>query len=130
MPTILIVEDESALSRVLREAFELKLPNTLVRTAASWEAALDEIDRLPDGLDLLLTDQHLDGHTGLDLHLHLRNRFPTLRTIIYTGKATPAVESAAHEAGARVVWKPQRLNVLIDLVREELDLTEHGSARD
>ena len=130
MPTILIVDDETALSRVLCEAFELKLPNTHVATAASWTEALAVVEQLPDGLDLLLTDQHLDGHTGLDLHLHLRNRFPTLRTIIYTGKATLAVEAAASEAGARVVWKPQRLNVLIDLVREELDLTEHGSSRD
>ena len=129
MPTILIVEDETALSRVLREAFELKLPNTQVATAVGWEDALQAVEGFPDGLDLLLTDQHLAVHTGLDLHVHLRNRYPTLRTIIYTGKATPAVESAAVQAGARVVWKPQRLNVLINLVRQELDLTEHGSAR-
>ncbi|MEZ4319265.1 MAG: response regulator [Myxococcota bacterium] len=120
MPTLLIVDDETALVRVLREAFELQLPGTVIHSASDWDEAMHVADGLAS-LDVLLTDQHLGAHTGIELCQALGARFPALRTLIYTGKAGPKVEAAARDLGVRVLWKPLRLVALVAEVRKELE---------
>lgn len=120
MATLLIVDDETALVGVLREAFELQLPGIVVHTASDWDEALG-IARSLESLDLLLTDHNLRTHSGIELCLAVRIHHPELRALIYTGKATPEVEAAAQAIGARVIWKPQRLGILIEEIREQLE---------
>jgi CheY-like chemotaxis protein len=119
VPTLLIVDDEAALVRVLREAFELQLPDVAVHSAGDWDEAIAVAEGL-ETLDLLLTDQHLGARSGTDLCRVLAQRFPALRLLIYTGRAEPAIEAAATELGGRVLWKPQRLLTLIAEIRTEL----------
>ncbi|MCB9673800.1 MAG: response regulator [Alphaproteobacteria bacterium] len=126
MPTLLIVDDETALVRVLREAFELQLPDVVVRCAFDWDEAIAIVEGDGGPIDLLLTDQHLGAHTGTDLCAAAQARFPHVRMLIYTGKAEPGVEAAANALGARVLWKPQRLATLVSEIRAELDAAGPG----
>lgn len=119
MATILLVDDETALVKVLKEALALQLPGSVVHSASTWEEATEVAGRL-DAIDLLIVDHHLGSHTGIDLCVALRARFPALPTLIYTGKATADVEAAAASVGARVLWKPQRLHRLLEEVRAAL----------
>lgn len=119
MATILLVDDEAALVKVLKEALALQLPDADVRTASTWAEAVEAAAGLAS-IELLIVDHHLGSHTGIELCEHLLATHPAMRTIVYTGKATSDVEAAARAVGARVLWKPQRLTRLLDEVRAAL----------
>jgi DNA-binding response OmpR family regulator len=72
MPTILIVEDEARMRRLL----ELDLAHAGFQTlsAPDAEAALDLLRR--ERLDLVLTDLKLPGMSGLDLATMSSSPFP------------------------------------------------------
>lgn len=116
----LIVDDVQDLLEVVAEAVEMALPDHVVHTARSAQAAEAVIASLAEHdqvLDLLIADQSLGGRTGLDLMADTcRGHQPAL--LLITGRATAAVEEQAHALGARILWKPFRLTNLLDTIRE------------
>lgn len=117
MPTILLVDDETALTRVLKEGLEYNLESATVHTAASYEEAMRLSETLSP-VHCLIVDYHLGERTGIELCVDLGQRHPSMGTLVYTGKATSEVEDQAKACGAKVLWKPQRLQNLVAAVRE------------
>ncbi len=117
MSTLLLVDDDAALTAMLAEALQLRAAScpVTVHTADGWDSALRLAETL-QSLDLLLVDYHLGVRTGIELYQRLLQRFPDLKALLYTGKASPEVETEAQRWGIEVLWKPQRLHALLDAV--------------
>jgi DNA-binding NtrC family response regulator len=116
----LIVDDVQDLLEVVAEAVALALPDHVVHTAESAQAAealLADLERRGEILDLLIADQSLGGRTGLDLMAQVQvNHDPAL--LLITGRATSNVADQAAALGARILWKPFRLQALVETIHE------------
>lgn len=84
-PTVLVVDDEAGLRRVLER--HLIREGYRVRTAATAESAYELLAAEP--CDALLLDIHLPTMSGLALYLAIVHRWPALdgRVAIMTGDA-------------------------------------------
>ena len=117
-PSILVVEDEAKLRRLL----ELQLADEgfSARTAPDAESALPLLSK--DSFDLVVTDFKLPGMSGLEFLLAVKRFDAELPVIIMTAFGT--VESAveAMKSGASdFVLKPFSLAELVLVIRKELD---------
>ena len=52
-----------------------------------------------DELSLVCVDHRLGGRTGLEFLESLRQRYPRVPSILFTGQASPLVEERAQKAG-------------------------------
>lgn len=123
MTRLLIVDDDTALTTVVAEALSLQLRESHdleVLTTPGWEGAMTIAEGLEE-LDVLLVDYHLGPSTGIELSKRLTESFPALRTLLYTGKATAAVEAEARRSGIPVLWKPQRIGPLTTAVKAVIE---------
>ena len=119
-PSILIVDDEIDLVDVLRDALRLSLTEYDILTATSFHDAQRLLAQLKQGkrsLSLLIVDQEIGDHSGIEVIEHSRQSFPTCAHLLYTGKAQPQSVERAQSSGAKVLWKPQRLHVLVNEIR-------------
>jgi DNA-binding NtrC family response regulator len=120
MPTILVVENEPDLLQVLEAALARSFPGVDVVAAADAATADSRLSGSTD-LAVALVDHGLGtDETGLDYLARLRARFPNVGGVLFSGQATPEVEEAARRLGAVVMWKPAKLQALIQAVRERL----------
>ena len=120
MPTILIIEDEAKMRRLL----ELNLADDGFKTLSAGNA--EEGLRLltSDAVDLVLTDLKLPGKSGLELLHSAKQQNPALPVVVMTafGSVETAVE--AMKAGASdYVLKPFSLAEIRMVVRKELDVS-------
>ena len=77
----------------------------MVLEAASGGDAIAMLDRL-DQLDLLLTDLRMPGrHSGVDVALHARTRFPQVPVIVTTGSVEDSLTRLRQLAPLRPCWK-------------------------
>lgn len=95
---ILIAEDNDTMRDVLEEC--LRALGYAVVSAPSAETALALLDTAPP--DLVLTDVHMDGMTGIELCRRIKAdpRFELTPVVIITGVANPATRVEARAAGA------------------------------
>lgn len=119
-PVALIVDDVHDLLHVMAEVLELALPGHRVLTASSAQEATSILEALAargDELTLVIADQSLGDRTGLDLlsQVHARSR---ARLFLISGRASDDIAEAAQSLGAKVLWKPFRMQALVDVVRE------------
>jgi DNA-binding NtrC family response regulator len=120
-PVALIVDDVPDLLQLMAEAVELALPDHEVRTAPSAPVAqqiLGDLQEQGARLTLLVADQTLVGLTGLDLMEDAIKNDAGTALLLITGRAPGDVEDQARRIGARVLWKPFRINTLVQTVRE------------
>ncbi|HRK29630.1 MAG TPA: response regulator [Tepidisphaeraceae bacterium] len=119
MPRLLVVDDESDVLELLRDAISAKVSCKLV-TAKNLASARSIIESQP--IDVLLTDLHLPDGDGMSLMPVLKARQPAARALIITGQ--PTVESAvgALRAGA-IDFVPKPFN--IDQIIEHVDRAIH-----
>lgn len=113
-PTVLLVEDDTSLRRVItrllvRQGYE-------VLDAGNAEDAVT-LARDRD-IDLLLTDERLPGGSGLELAEELCRARPRLEVILATGGAAPDV--TARSASMRVLEKPFSPDALLQAVEAAL----------
>jgi CheY-like chemotaxis protein len=123
---ILIVEDDSHISRIIQLALpELALPYAL-DSALDAEEALELWERQP--YDLLLTDYNLRGMSGLKLIAHLQSRGVSVPMILVTAYDTPQVarEARAQQVAAYVP-KPFFMDDLLQLIRTHLKKEERAA---
>ncbi|MGA2434936.1 MAG: sigma-54 dependent transcriptional regulator [Bryobacteraceae bacterium] len=113
--TILIVEDEEKLQRVLE--LQLRSADFEVEKAASAEAAL----ALADRASLILTDLRLPGLSGLELLANIRRRNSRTPVIVMTafGSVETAVE-AMKQGASDFLLKPFSLDHLMTVIRKAL----------
>ena len=116
-PTILVVEDEEKLRRVVE--LQLKAAGYEVEQAGTAEDAL----KLADHADVILSDLRLPGQSGLELLQTLRSQDSRTPVIVMTafGSIETAVE--AMKAGAvDFLPKPFSLDHLMTVIEKALEL--------
>jgi DNA-binding NtrC family response regulator len=97
MPSLLIVEDESKLLKLLVRAFA-GLPQWVVQTASTAEEAIEQSSQSKP--DVVLTDLRLPGMSGLDLMAAVRKDNHSTRFVVMTAYATVASAVDALRSGA------------------------------
>jgi CheY-like chemotaxis protein len=119
--TVLLVEDEEPLRRVLRDLLERE--GFTVVEAADGVQALDEVDRsAPDVLVLDLNLPRLDGY-GVLSHLRARPSTAKLPVIVLTAKGDEENEVRVFETGANdFLTKPFRPRALSARLRALLKM--------
>jgi CheY-like chemotaxis protein len=118
--TVLLVEDESAVWRVVRAKLERLGYRVLIATGP--EDALRLAQQKPDGIDLLLTDVVMPGMNGRELYERLLRHHPRLKCLYmsgYTGNVV--VEQGVLEEGIHFLPKPFNLYTLSVKLREVLE---------
>ncbi|PYO41004.1 MAG: hypothetical protein DMD33_15315 [Gemmatimonadetes bacterium] len=127
--TVLIVEDEAALRRVLERAVAREGHRVL--SAASAETAYDLLGS--EHADAALLDVRLPTMSGLALYLALVHRSPTLvgRMAIMTGDADAEnVRAWVERNPCKVLRKPFDLREIVEWLRTVLEVPsrERGNA--
>ncbi len=118
--TILIVEDEELVTRVLRRALE-SLGYT-VNDAIDGNAAVDFIKTCESRIDLLLLDIGIPGRSAREVMSVLMETHPGAKVILCSGSELSAETKALLQAGAKAfLRKPYRLDNVASVVREVLD---------
>ena len=115
---ILVVDDESIIVLLLREALE-GLPGCQVITATSGEEALELFEQ--QAFDLLITDYSLSGIDGITLATKIQKLSPQIPIIMLTAYANASLRRRATNIFIRrVIAKPVRLSELRRLALELL----------
>ena len=118
--TILLVEDEAPVRRMLREA--LSSAGYRVWEAANGADALRQWGGQIDAIDLLVTDVVMPVMSGLKLVEELRSRRASLKTILMSGHAEEIITSQGRlDPTLDLLSKPFLPRVLVRKVREVLD---------
>ena len=124
-PTILLLEDELALARLIREALERS--GYVVRHCADGQQGLQSARQRPP--DLLLVDVMLPGLDGFAVVRALRPSLAELPVLFLTARAATADVVRGFEAGGNdYLKKPFSLEELLLRVRELLRRTPAGAA--
>jgi len=120
MPTILIIEDEAKMRRLL----ELNLGDDGFKTVSAGDAETGLKMLASEAVDLVITDLKLPGMSGLDLLQAVKEQKASLPVVVMTafGSVETAVE--AMKAGASdYVLKPFSLSEMRMVVHKELDVS-------
>src|SRR5262249_20862844 len=118
--TILLVEDETAVRRMLREA--LTRAGYRVREAANGAEAIKQWRGEIEQIDLLVTDIVMPVMNGLKLAEELRRRRPSLRIIFISGHAEELISrQSMPDPPPDLLPKPFIPETLVRKVREVLN---------
>jgi DNA-binding NtrC family response regulator len=119
MPSILIVEDEPKMRRLLE--LNLAEEGYTVFLAADAEAGLKSLSQEP--VDLVLTDLRLPGMSGLELLQEIKRTNALIPVVVMTAYGTVETAVDAMKAGASdYVLKPFSLEEIKLIVRKELQV--------
>jgi len=117
--TILLVEDEDAVRRLLRQS--LRQRGYRVLEAATPEEALKLFSDGDEAIDLLLTDVVMPNMNGRQLADRLRQRHPPLKVLLMSGYADEWIEPGGLAPGTAFLAKPLDASVLAAKVRELME---------
>jgi PAS domain S-box-containing protein len=118
--TVLVVEDERGLRKLVREV--LQQSGYTVLQAADFGEALNVSERHPGSIHLCLTDMVLPGISGKELAARMQRLRPRMRVLFMSGHTDHAVlEHGAREPGTHFLQKPFTPEVLLAKVRDVLD---------
>jgi two-component system, NtrC family, response regulator AtoC len=119
MPSILIVEDEAKMRRLLE--LNLKEEGHAVLAAANAEAALKLLSQ--EKVDLVLSDLKLPGMTGLEFLHAVKRSNAQIPVVLMTAFGTVETAVEAMKAGASdYVLKPFSMEEMKLILRKELDI--------
>ena len=120
-PSILLVDDQRDILRLLRAALNTIGHELDIIEAPSGEEALLEASRRH--IDLLVADYLLPGINGIELMHKIRARHPEVKVILITGMSDRKVRDAMIDAGAIAMFdKPIPLADFLDSVERSLGL--------
>jgi signal transduction histidine kinase len=118
--TLLLVEDEDTIRRVMRESLELL--GYLVLEAKDGSHAISHCERRGQPIDLLITDVVMPLMSGPELVQRVATVRPALRVLFISGYADHAlVHRGLRAAGSAFLQKPFTPERLARKVRELLD---------
>ncbi|CAN7696617.1 response regulator transcription factor [Acidovorax sp. Root217] len=99
MPQLLLVDDHPLFCVGFAHALAHAWPGARVDTACTLEEGLRAAAGQP-GLDIVLLDQRLGAHTGLQGLALFARQFPLVARVLISGDEDPALQAAARGAGA------------------------------
>src|SRR5258706_13808389 len=103
--TVVVVDDDSQSLRAIRAILAANGFHSLC--ASSGAEAFELLQHRADEVDLVLTDLYMPGVSGMDLLMHVRQRYPELPTIVLTGNAdVPSAVAAIRAGGFDYLRKP------------------------
>jgi DNA-binding NtrC family response regulator len=111
---ILLVDDDPALP----EALSRGLPECVIETADSPEAALSVVQR--GGFDLVISDLVMSGRGGAGVVNALEQLSPSIPTIVITG-LSDMYDVQFPKLAVRILPKPFDVLELVTMVREVLE---------
>lgn len=115
MKTILIVDDELSIRKVIKEYFRLHSDYQVI-TACDSEQALEYFRQRH--IDLMITNINMPGMNGIELTRHVTERYKA-KVIVAT--AWEGYQDEAFDAGAiEYVMKPVNLESLLKLINKIL----------
>src|SRR6202789_4526255 len=121
MPTILIVEDEAKMRRLL----ELNLGEDAFTTFSAGDAESGLKLLRENAIDLVLTDLKLPGMNGLEFLQAVKRQNAALPVVVMTAFGTVETAVEAMKAGASdYVLKPFSLSEMRMVIRKELDVRD------
>jgi DNA-binding NtrC family response regulator len=119
MPTILIVEDEAKMRRLL----ELNLGEDGFSTLSAGDAETGLKHLRENTVDLVVTDLKLPGMNGLEFLQAVKRQNAALPVVVMTAFGTVETAVEAMKAGASdYVLKPFSLSEMRMVIRKELDV--------
>jgi len=114
-PTILVVEDNGALRRLMTRT--LADSGFLVLEAGTAPHGLAVFRAEPDSVDLAVIDMVMPGMSGLDLAAELERERPGMKILYISGYASSvAIESISRRSPERVMLKPFDVRDLVERV--------------
>lgn len=121
MPSILVVDDEPQIRRLVRETLEQA--GYHVTEACDGKEALQQYRLAP--ADLVIMDILMPNQDGLETIVALRREFPDLKVMVITGGSdmigTHNFLDIANMLGAHsTLQKPFEMKALLDTVQAEL----------
>lgn len=118
--TILVVDDEVSLRRLLEATFTAK--GYRVMTAANGLEAIDYLSRTDRPLDAVLLDLNMPGANGIDVFKVIRMGRPNTKVIILSGQLHGAARAELQALGqSDFVQKPYALDEVGRRLRALLD---------
>jgi DNA-binding NtrC family response regulator len=114
--TILLVEDHSALLKLVKQILEDA--NFLVIPAKNAKEAIQMEAEFSGTIDLLLSDVRMRGTSGPNLAKRLKERRPDLRVVLMSGY--PGGASLVHHYDWHYIQKPFRPLALVDKINGAL----------
>lgn len=99
MPQLLLVDDHPLFCVGFAHALAHAWPGARADTACTLEEGLRAAAGQP-GLDIVLLDQRLGAHTGLQGLALFARQFPLVARVLISGDEDPALQAAARGAGA------------------------------
>ena len=125
--TVLVVEDEDAVRRIVRRVLEEQ--GYAIIEARDGNDALRICARLGDEINLVLSDVIMPGMGGRELARELRVRRPTLTILFMSGYNDDGdLVATGGDLGSSVLAKPFTSETLARHVREALDRRETSEA--
>ena len=94
--TVLHVDDDPEFAAVVADFLERDHPAVSVESVTDVETA---VSRLDEGVDCVVSDYDMPGIDGISFLERVREDFPELPFILFTGKGSEAVASDAISAG-------------------------------
>ena len=118
--TILLVDDERMLLEVGKAVLERRGYEVLLaKNGSECLLALQEHERR---IKLVILDQTMPDHSGLEILAMARNQYPHIRFVMMSGSASEDIIKEFLENGAeRFIAKPYDIYELQQVVREVLD---------
>ena len=119
---VLLVDDEEAVRSMLQRL--LVRAGHRVTVASSGSEALDLAEK--ESFDLLLTDVVMPGISGVELSTRLRDRFPELRILLFSGYPQQELPSELLDSpGVQYLSKPAGPDLLLERLNQLLEEREH-----
>jgi signal transduction histidine kinase len=118
--TVLLVEDEAGVLRLVRQALERQGYRLLVAASPAEAIALARANR--PAISMVLTDVIMPGMNGSELVAALRTELPGLRALFMSGySASVLAPRGVLEPGVEFLEKPFTVEALARRVRQVLD---------
>ena len=118
--TILVVDDEPALSKFYKIALEIL--GFSVITLNDSQQAIKVFEDNPKLFDLILTDQTMPELTGIELSKRILSIKPDQLIIISTGRGDDQIEKEARSLGIKeILYKPVNLKALKESLKNIYD---------
>ena len=123
-PVIFIVDDEPMVGELVETIFSLE--GWATRVFQSPQEALLEIGRITQPPDLFLTDFRMPGMNGMELIQGVKQQFPHLRTILFSGNVDESIQAEFPLRADAFIRKPFYPHALIETARKVMNGTLSG----